>query len=783
MKGLRPRLTRWIAVAIFAAATAACGQHPATMAAGLHAGSLDEGRRAADSWVTEATRGRTVHSEDVLAIGYLERERLGLGSPFRLADYALADPRLTHEERRTVAWALLARAESRGDYSVDPVALDAVSNRFPLDHAGEAHLDLIESAIREARNPRAGELAVRLAYALAAAEGSVSRAAPSLAAQAAALIRDRELARRDVRRLLSAAQRASADPLTLIPRWRSERYFLVEQPVSESLPTDAEEEAVELAPRLASAIRDLAAGSHRIATSPRPLLTPSLAYRLAALTDSLNPPPETPIVMAVRMHGSELRSGGGLVGPDSAEIDRFEERARDEERFAAEHALLWQETTDRHDIPARIAMAAAVSMRPYAQESPWFPGMAAPSESDLETRFGLAGVVFDDSVPDGWRPYYRRMLATSLTDLERVLPSLTVRGLRVRVGALRGNDRTLALHNPRTRTVFLPPRTGAGTIAHELAHDLDWQVALRRYRVRGDYATDRATLRGAGSIASRMQQLADGALEPPPATGTRPDHERRPAEVFARSMDWLVTQALAREGRSDGYLSSVQDAVLTGYGSVTPPDYTGRAGDALVAILDEVAPLPADLRRWYLERQGVGRPLTAYDLVRTVLEAPVPVESDMVLVAAAPVAAEDSALVSSPSPQRADARFAAIAAARDAAMGSIDAWICGTPGAAYDRELQDARRRLVARTALARARGIAMHRAGELAGRAGREWMARELFGEPRPTEPLDSATAAILSALATRAREAGEIGPAVPDDPFRLTSPPPPCYFTARQD
>src|SRR6185503_16394862 len=42
-----------------------------------------------------------------LALSYLERARLGLGSPFRLIDQAAHDTRLSDSVRRDVAWAIV----------------------------------------------------------------------------------------------------------------------------------------------------------------------------------------------------------------------------------------------------------------------------------------------------------------------------------------------------------------------------------------------------------------------------------------------------------------------------------------------------------------------------------------------------------------------------------------------------------------------------------------------------------------------------------------------------
>ncbi|MGH7475132.1 MAG: hypothetical protein ACRELD_02490 [Longimicrobiales bacterium] len=729
--------------------------------------SLAQGREAAREWIARGRSSARLSDEDVLALAYLERLRLGLGSPFRVIDQALRDPRLEDATRRRLALALLARTYDRDAYTLDPLTLRLVNPEAPAA-TGREHLELIESTLREARDPRAAELAVRLAYALAAAEGSVARAAPAVITQLTALLRDRELARDDTRRLLLTADQLGADPLALLPVWRQERRFEAEQPRIMPLALDAEAEAIELAPRIARAVRELRTRQPSMEpVAPvgrgRPLLSEVTALRLGALTDSLDPPPQTPVHMAAYVLSGRLNR----MGPVG---ERFMERARDEERFAAEHALLHGQH-DARLLAARLALTAAVGLRAYAQEEVWFPGFAAPSDAELMSRFGLASITYDADMPRAWRAYYRRMLAGSLTDLQRVVPSLNVRGLRLRIGAVERRAETLALHNPRSRTAYLPPLTGAGTIAHEIAHDLDWQVALRRYRVRGDYATDRATRLGGDRLAASVRSLSDGSLRPPwPGSRERAEHAKRPAEVFARGVDWFVAVALAREGRLNGYLTSVQDGVLTGYGTVTPPDLTGRSGSALVSILDEIAPLPPESRRWYLEHQGMGRTLSAYDLVRTVLEAAVPVDEQLILDAGADVPADHIVAVDSarsvmrpatPATRAATPSFDALAVARDAALAAIDAWVCGVPGAAYDRDLQSARRALVSQAAVARARGIALNRAREIGGEAGTRWVAREFFGEPAPSAAIDSATAALLSDLIEQTQSMRENGAA----------------------
>src|SRR3712207_954982 len=63
---------------------------------------------------------RAVRFADAIALGYLERARLGLGSPFRLAEYALRDPRLDSTTRRDVAWAIVGRTLAGAGYAIDP---------------------------------------------------------------------------------------------------------------------------------------------------------------------------------------------------------------------------------------------------------------------------------------------------------------------------------------------------------------------------------------------------------------------------------------------------------------------------------------------------------------------------------------------------------------------------------------------------------------------------------------------------------------------------------------
>jgi hypothetical protein len=772
MTTMRRIRRRFLPVALALTALAACqsGDH-AGLGPDVRRG-LENGREAASAWIVTGRTDIEVEASTAIAVGYLERLRLGLGSPFRLIDMAVHDPRLDATQRGALGWALLARTLDRDAYQVPDAVLDRIvpAARGKRPTLGREHLELIDNAIRESRDPRSGEVAVRLAYAFAAAEGSLVSQAPEIGARVAALVRDRELARSDAIRLLRAAQDQVVDPFALLPRWRAERRFEVEQPPMAVLSAELEREALELAPRLARAFREL---TPRSLDAPDPrydqrsasLLGVVAATRLAAIADSFNAPAQTPIVISTRLYRNELLEAPGVTEAERARRENFLESAINEERFAAELARLHR--TGRNDAaPALAAVSAAVALRAYAQEPVWFPGFGGPSTRELLERYGLASIRFSDDVPAEWRPYYRRMVDMAFADLYRVLPALDLEGLSLLFNDGSGQEATLAMHDPRARRLLLPAATAAGTIAHEVAHDLDWQVALRRYHVRGDYATDRATRSRSDRLALRLQDLANASLDANRLDERTSDHARRPAEVFARNIDWFVAVSLAAEGRINGYLTSVQDDMLTGYGTVRPPDITGAAGRALVNILDEVAPLYPATRDWFLKSYGPQRSLTPYDLVRRVLESNRPDRRDSQATHPLQLATSTASAVA----------FQQVEQAREAGFEAIESWICRSPGAAYDPDLELARRSLVLETARARARGLALDRANELGGQEGRRWVERQLYGPPWPATDADSAVVEVLQPLLNGVHDVARLDVDVAPKRFVLSTPPDHC-------
>src|SRR5690606_25242806 len=142
----------------------------------------------------------------------------------------------------------------------------------------------------------------------------------------AARCRARGLRRREALGRLRAAEAGRSDPRARLSAWGAERRCSVEAPSLRPLPAASEQEAMELAPRLAAAIRSLAPRLGANDGSPARMvaaaiggrgesasfrrrsswLTPNAAAALAAVADSFNAPPQAPIVVAVDMYRREL---------------------------------------------------------------------------------------------------------------------------------------------------------------------------------------------------------------------------------------------------------------------------------------------------------------------------------------------------------------------------------------------------------------------------------------------------------------------------------------------
>jgi hypothetical protein len=624
---------------------------------------LTAGARTVDSLVA-APR---VDDAGAVALGYVERLRLGLGSPFRLAEQAASDARLPAALGRQLAWGLLARTARGEAFVLDAVALgDGSEPTYGLVAEGAWHQATIDSVVAAAPTARTGEESVRVGYALARAEGLVSANIAHAVVHAAALARDRRLAREDAARLLAASRSEQVyDALELVPMWRAARRLRVETPLmADALAPDAGV-AVQGAERLLTYLRQTSAtiavpstevadtsGAAVVAlvpapvpasaeaSEPAPVLSVDAARRLAALPSVRDAYPLAPVVVTMGGYRqgevADSLEDGGASATEMRVRMRLVARATTDERLAAEWAVaraaLPTGSAARREL-AGLVQAAAVAVRPWAQASAHAGtgvdvGSAAEQVEALRLRDGLRALVFDEDTPAAWRPVAARQLGSAVAELRGVFPDLTLDGLTVRVAESPRRGLALAMHEPRSRTIFLPPATGAGTVAHELMHDLDAQAARTHLAVRGVYSTDRLTRTGgSGDLARAVRALAATTptgnpripLGSAPPTALAFD-ANRPAERLARGADFFVAAALAREGRSDGVLSAVQDGVLTGFAGVTAPEPGDGAAEALVSVLDQVTLVPAATRQWYLARfgaQGVRSPLAVAQFALT----------------------------------------------------------------------------------------------------------------------------------------------------------------------
>ncbi len=456
---------------------------------------------------------------------------------------------------------------------------------------------------------------------------------------------------------VSGGVAADSDALVLLERWRRERRLTVERPLlgddlraddataardAERLlvamrqrvrlalvstepdttqPGDSTAHAAPMTPSVAAAVA---------CAAPDALLPCRTAERLAAIETARRARPD-PFVTITLGGFRSTASDGSLerdsigTGSDPAVLRRLAARARTADGLAVE----WVRA--RGTLPAdgdalrrvaRLVHAVAVAARPYAQAPVPLATTADPDVQAVADRLrissGIARVAFERGLPASWRVPALRDLESAVSDLRLALPALTLDGLSVRIGASPKGDLALALHDPTSRTIFLPPASGPGTIAHELAHDLDWQAARTQLGLRGTYATDRAARLGAEPLATAVRGLADTRSRN--AARTRAGNDR-PAELFARGADWFVAAMLAREGRMNGALTSVQDAELPGFaGAAVPAPGTGAA-DAIVEALGRVTPISPVSVAWFRARFGADAPMPAAAVARLALDA------------------------------------------------------------------------------------------------------------------------------------------------------------------
>lgn len=545
---------------------------PAIMGCALLVGCSQPATRVPE----QSARVAEVRAEDVQALAglYAERLRLGFGSPFRLIEIAASDQRLG-AARTSIAQQLLAQAQRGRMYEIDARAFMAAG--MPAANA-HAHLNLVQQTIEGGRDPRVAELALNLAYAVAAAEGAVTRDIAARATRVAALLRDRELALRDAARVSEAAQAAGVRPDALVPQWRQERRFSVEVPTLVPLSEPAQQEATRLSSLLIGGVRAAAAP-----VAPSMVKPLAAAARLPApIAEAARLPAERQAQGAVVITLRAIRSGitDPLTRVAAPHWQQFFDRALDEETVVAEATLARRNTAD-DVVAAGILLDIASALRPYGQER---IGTNAATVADLRARFGVR-IRFGSKVSAREQARSLDMLAYALEDMRAIMRSMDLAGLTFHIAPIDPEAGHLAFHDPARRVIRLDPATMSGTLAHEIGHDLDWQLARRKYRTRKTYATDFAT-RTSRNLAYTVENLiAVAAPMDPPNASER--IANRPAEVFARRFEWYVASALALEGRSNGDLSSVQSDWNPGYGSARRPDATAGSAKAFASLLAE----------------------------------------------------------------------------------------------------------------------------------------------------------------------------------------------------
>lgn len=547
---------------------------------------LDDTRRAAIAW------------------GYAERLRLGLESPFRLVESAARDTRITPEERRTISWALLSRIVRGESHQVDPAVLDRLGGPDGRGSVpGEEHIAIITDAIVHMANPRAGELAVRFAYALAQAEGLVGYAGATTVAEVAALVADREIARREAIRIIRTAR---TDPIEEVSERRARRLLYVERPALLYPDAELEQAAIRLVPTVVASLRELGGPVTGPAADTVTVSEAEQRFAVELRRTGAQLPPAPALAVTVQRYLPMLRAHASVV--DTGALRRAVHGEGLVGAVAAPHA-----GRDARRALGRLVVAAAVSMRSSAQDIVPFAADTSLVAARLALELGLSSIDFDREVPAAWRPYLLTSLSQGVRDLRRVFPAFSLRDVNVRFRMAAPADSALAMHDPRSRTLHLPAITAGGTLVHELAHELDRQSAVQAGLAgyRSD-AEARRSARGAGSpgarVAASLRALAEEGIALPRATKSAAD---RPAEIFATRVDWFVAQALARQGVSSGFLSGVQDELLTGH-VVHPERLRSASGsrsllDALEGMTTVSAPARAvpdpgihTLLRWSL---------------------------------------------------------------------------------------------------------------------------------------------------------------------------------------
>lgn len=561
-----------------------------------------------------------------IALAYLARLEVGLGSPFRLVDLARTDPRLPSAWRPRVANAILSRV-ARDSRAMRPM-LQAIDIAMPDEvAAGRALVRLVDSVMTlDGDSPLALD-AIRIATAQASARGVLRQGAVPLVDAAALLAFDRVRARRDVERAITAASRGDGDLLQVVALWRTERRFSVERPLMAEIAPSSRRIAARV-PTLLAAIERAVGEADSVRHEPPVMVAPLPANAADALSllISIRTRPAQPQVRLGVLDARIVAADRRAVA--SPRVTRLLLSATNEETLVM---ALTSPTLDStlSPIAAAATLLAAQGMRTLAQEAAYHPGVSSLRPEQVVERLGLSSLTYGRDVPASWQAYYAREFASSVDALRSVFPRASFVGLKVHFGDTVQHG-ALAVHDPRTRTLTLPLATGFGAVGHELMHDLDWQSARDYAGRQGTYATDNARRAPRNlPIAAPLARLAE--FVPVGTTSSAYTTEaRRPAELLARGADWFLASALARQGKANGALTAVQDGWIRGYASAAGPAAFGDHAAALSALFDVMPTL--SVRAQVAARSDAEREPELGTIARAAWFTPMPVADSLVAV-------------------------------------------------------------------------------------------------------------------------------------------------------
>ncbi|MEW5917333.1 MAG: hypothetical protein AB1762_13050, partial [Gemmatimonadota bacterium] len=521
----------------------------------------------ARAFAPTTTRGAAALRVDGLESLYLARVELGLGSPFRTIEAALRDPLLPDSTREIFANGLLGVALAQRPTAVGRLVIDSF------------HAAVVDSVIRSHPDPRRGEETIRVGFELGVAAGALIPSEAAAVVELAAVARDAAFVRRDIMQLLVAAQRKKVQPIDLLPIWRAERLFESEQPIVTAIAWASSKDLVANASRLLDVLdsRERLEQADTVRPS-RAVMNPSVRQAARLIARDRNAPP-SPAILQVT---SALPLGRwGAAGAVS-----------NEEELAAVWLSLASMSESEQRVWARAVLSAAVRLRVSAQDPVWFAGDYAPRVIELQETHGLRAITFAAGTRQSWKEYALLSIDRALTDARRVFPDLDLRGLRIHVGVKADwPARAMALHDPETRTIYFPLGSAPGVLAHELGHDLDWQVARSVFGKSGIYATDGTARRASNILAASVEKLTAGGASALSGMrgGARVASSTRPTEVLARHVDWITAAALANMGRSNGFLSTVQEGG-DALGNVSAPE--PAQVDAAISVVATATRIP-----------------------------------------------------------------------------------------------------------------------------------------------------------------------------------------------